>query len=171
MPAVPDPSSPHPAGAPADAPADDGWTAARRRAAALAETGVDPLDPTAASTARTVLLRRFLLDAALIFLVVAVVASIGLMVFRAFAGGDPLAGREIWVTSVALFVLLAVVVVRSLLPARAGAYERAWSAFVADTWPGAPAGDELGSARLSFVRRAHAGETGAFPAVAPGRKA
>ncbi|HWM34761.1 MAG TPA: hypothetical protein VNR36_11040 [Pseudolysinimonas sp.] len=146
------------------------WAQARAAAAALAETGIDPLDVSAARAARTALVRRFVLDLLTIFGVVAVVAAIGLMVFRAFAGDDPLGGREIWIGSAALLFLLVVVAARSFLPA-ARAYEAAWAAFVERVWPGTPkGGDELGAARLAFVR-AHAEDAaGAFPSVAPGRR-
>ncbi len=146
------------------------WDAARSIAAELAASGVDPLDVEAAATARMLLLRRFLLDLLLIFAVVAVVAPVVLMVMRAFAGEDPVDGREIWIASAALVLLLGVVAARSFLPARAPAYERAWTAFTDRVWPGAGKDDDLGTARLAFVRRASADPTGDFPSVAPGRK-
>lgn len=146
------------------------WMAARAVAAELAETGVDPLDVQAAQAARTTLVRRFVLDLLLIFAIVAVIAPVVLMVVRAFAGGDPIDGREIWIASAALLLLLAIVAARSILPARAQAYERAWSAFVEQVWPDAGTGDELGTARSAFVRRAGSGDDSAFPSVAPGRR-
>jgi hypothetical protein len=147
------------------------WTSARAAAAELAETGIDPLDLQAAQAARALLVRRFVLDLLLIFGIVAVVGAIALMLVRAFAGGDPLAGRELWIASAALILLLVIVALRSLLPSRAPAYERAWAAFVERVWPGAPKGDDLGSARLAFVRSASAGAAGPLPSAAPGRKA
>jgi hypothetical protein len=147
------------------------WDDARNVAAELAETGVDPLDVQAAAAARTTLVRRFVLDLALIFAVVAVIAPVVLMVMRAIAGEDPVDGREIWIASAALLLMLAVVAARSFLPARAPAYERAWAAFVERVWPGAAKGDDLGTARLAFVNRAAADAPGEFPSVAPGRKA
>lgn len=146
------------------------WTTARAVAAELAETGVDPLDVQAAQAARTTLVRRFVLDLLLIFAVVAVVAPFVLMVLRAFAGGDPIDGREIWIASAALVLLLAIVAARSILPARAQAYERAWSAFVDRVWPGAAKGDDLGTARAAFIRQAASGAATAFPSTAPGRR-
>jgi hypothetical protein len=147
------------------------WTSARAAAVELAETGIDPLDLQAAQAARGLLVRRFVLDLLLVFGIVAVVASVALMLVRAFAGGDPLGGRELWIASVALLMLLVIVALRSLLPSRAPAYEKAWASFVEKVWPGAPKGDELGSARLAFVRSAADGGTSAFPSAAPGRKA
>ncbi len=146
------------------------WEAARAVAAELAETGVDPLDVQAASAARTALVRRFALDLLLIFAIVAVAAPIALMLLRMFSGGDPIDGREIWIASAALILLLAIVAARSILPARAQAYERAWATFVERVWPGAAKGDDLGTARSAFVRQAHAGGEAAFPASAPGRR-
>ena len=146
------------------------WAEARSIAAELAGTGIDPLDLAAARAARTALLRRFVLDLLMIFGVVAVVASVGLMVYRAFAGDDPLGGRELWIGSGALFFLLAVVVLRSYLPRSARAYETAWASFVERVWPGSGPGDELGGARLAFVRAAAEGAEEDFPSVAPGRK-
>jgi hypothetical protein len=155
----------------ADAASDPArWDSARTIAADLAETGVDPLDVQAAAAARTLLVRRFVLDLLLIFAVVAVVAPVVLMVIRAVAGEDPVDGREIWIASAALVLVLGVAAARSFLPARAAAYERAWTAFVDRVWPGAAKGDELGAARLAFVRRAADGATDTFPSVAPGRK-
>ena len=139
-------------------------------AAELAETGVDPLDLQAAQAARTTLVRRFILDLLLIVAIVGILGPLVLMLLRMFAGGDPLDGREIWIASAALVLLLAIVAARSILPARALAYERAWSAFVDRVWPGSAKGDELGSARAVFVREADSGADGAFPSVAPGRR-
>lgn len=154
-----------------DAPSDAArWKSARAAAAELAESGVDPLDVQAAAAARTALVRRWVLDLLLIFALVAVAAPLVLMVVRAFAGGDPIDGREIWIASAALVLLLAIVAARSILPARAQAYERAWAAFVEKVWPGSTQGDELGTARSVFVRQAAAGSDGAFPSVAPGRR-
>lgn len=139
-------------------------------AAQLAEVGVDPLDLAAAEVARTALVRKFVLDALLIFAIVAVVAPVALMVARAVGGGDPLAGREIFIASGALVLLVVVAVVLYLTPPRAGAYEKAWNSFVQLVWPGTRGGDELGRGRLAFVRRMHGGAQGEFPAVAPGRR-
>lgn len=139
-------------------------------AAELAETGVDPLDVQAAQAARTILVRRFVLDLLLIFSIVAVAAPVVLMVVRAFGGGDPIDGREIWIASAALLLLLAIIAARSILPARAQAYERAWSAFVERVWPGASKGDDFGTARAAFVRQAGSGADPEFPSVAPGRR-
>jgi hypothetical protein len=147
------------------------WEAARATAGELAEVGVDPLDASAAAAARAALLRRFVLDALMIFGIVAVVGSIALLLFRGVQGDNALSGRELWVGSGALAFLVVVVVVRAILPAKAGAYERAWNTFVERVWPGTPAGDDLGGARLGFVRQAEAGGRGEFPATAPGRKA
>jgi hypothetical protein len=147
------------------------WDTARSIAAELAENGVDPLDLQAATAARSMLVRRFVLDLLLIFAIVAVIAPVVLMVVRAIAGEDPIDGREIWIASAALLLVLAVVAARSFLPGRAPAYERAWAAFVDRVWPGAAKGDELGTARLAFVRRASGDAAGDFPSVAPGRKA
>jgi hypothetical protein len=146
------------------------WTSARAAAAELAETGVDPLDVQAAQAARTILVRRFVLDLLLIFAIVAVVAPVVLMVLRALAGGDPIDGREIWIASAALVLLLAIVAARSILPARAHAYERAWATFVEQVWPGSGKGDELGTARTAFVSQAASGDASAFPSGAPGRR-
>jgi hypothetical protein len=146
------------------------WKSARAVAAELAETGVDPLDVQAAAAARTTLVRRWVLDLLLIFALVAVAAPIVLMVVRTFAGGDPIDGREIWIASAALVLLLAIVAVRAILPARALAYERAWATFVDRVWPGSGKGDDLGTARSAFVRQAAAGGDTAFPSVAPGRR-
>lgn len=145
------------------------WTSARAVADELAETGIDPLDVQAARAARVALLRRFLFDLALIFGIVIVAASLVLIVVRAVAGGDPLGGNELWLASAGLVVILVAVALRSLLPSRAKAYEDAWAAYVQRVWPGAGKGDELGGARLTFVRRAAEG-TGPFPSAAPGRK-
>jgi hypothetical protein len=145
------------------------WTSARAVAAELAETGVDPLDVQAAEAARSALVRRFVLDLLLIFGIVAVVAAVGLMLFKAISGDDPLAGNGLVIASVALVAVLATVALRAFLPGRAQAYEAAWSAFVQRVWPGAGKGDELGGARLAFVKRA-AGASGEFPSTAPGRK-
>ncbi|HWH26949.1 MAG TPA: hypothetical protein VNT53_09920 [Pseudolysinimonas sp.] len=148
------------------------WMAARTIAAELAQTGVDPLDVTAAAAARVALVRRFVLDAILIFGLVALLASIALMVVRAVSGSDPLAGREPWITSAALVLLLAVLVVRAVLPARDAAYEAAWSAFTTRVWPHGVARDDLGGARLVFVRQAARltaeADGGTFPTSAPG---
>jgi hypothetical protein len=146
------------------------WTSARAAADKLADTGVDPLDVQAAQMARTALVRRFVLDLLMIFGLVAVVAAIGLMVFRAVQGGDPIEGRELWIGSAALIFLLVVVALRGFFPAKAKAYETAWSAFVERVWPGAPAGDDLGGARLRFVKAIADGGAGEFPSRAPGRK-
>jgi hypothetical protein len=146
------------------------WVQVRAVAAELAESGIDPLDAAAAQAARTALVRRFVLDLLMVFGIVAVVAAAGLMVFRAFAGDDPLGGREIWVGSAALLFLLIVVAARSFLPASARAYELAWAGFVDRVWPGAAKGDDLGSARLAFVRRVAGGQDGEFPSQAPGRR-
>ena len=146
------------------------WDAARTVSAELAESGVDPLDVQAAAAARTVLVRRFVLDLLLIFAIVAVIAPVVLMVMRAIAGEDPVDGREIWIASAALLLLLSVVAARAFLPARAPAYERAWAAFVDRVWPGAAKGDDFGTARLAFVRRAAGSTADAFPSVAPGRR-
>ena len=100
------------------------WSSARAVAAELAETGVDPLDVQAAQAARTILVRRFVLDLLLIFSIVAVAAPVVLMVVRAFGGGDPIDGREIWIASAALLLLLAVVAARSI-PSRTRAGVRA----------------------------------------------
>jgi hypothetical protein len=146
------------------------WTSARAVAAELAETGVDPLDLQAAQAARAALVRRFALDLLMIFGVAAVAMALVLMLLRAFAGTDPIGGREIWIGSAGLVLVLVSVVLRSILPGRAQAYEMAWSAFVDQVWPGAKRGDELGAARLRFVARAADGEAGEFPSGAPGRK-
>jgi hypothetical protein len=146
------------------------WDAARTVAAELAETGVDPLDVQAAEAARTALVRRFVLDLLLIFAIVAVIAPAVMMLVRAFAGEDPIDGREIWIASAALILLLAIVAARSFLPARAPAYERAWATFVDRVWPGSGKGDDFGSARLRFVRAAPGGGGDAFPSTAPGRR-
>jgi hypothetical protein len=145
------------------------WISARAVADELAETGVDPLDVQAAEAARTALVRRFILDLLLIAGIVAVVAAVGLMLFRAISGGDPVAGNGLLIASVALVAVLATVALRAFLPGRAQAYETAWSTFVQRVWPGAAKGDELGGARLAFVRRA-VSANGAFPSAAPGRK-
>jgi len=145
------------------------WTSARAAADELAETGIDPLDVQAAQAARTALVRRFILDLLLIFGVVAVVAAFGLMLFRAFSGGDPLGGNGLVIASVALVAVVVTVAVRALLPARAQAYETAWASYLQRVWPGAGKGDELGAARLAFVRRS-ASPSGDFPSAAPGRK-
>ncbi len=146
------------------------WTSARAVAAELAETGVDPLDVQAAQAARATLVRRFLLDLLLIVAIVGILGPLVLMVMRMLAGGDPIDGREVWIASAALLLLLGIVAARSILPARAQAYERAWSAFVERVWPGTGKGDELGTARAAFVRQAASGGDGAFPASAPGRR-
>ncbi|CAN5120553.1 hypothetical protein BH11ACT3_BH11ACT3_14620 [soil metagenome] len=147
------------------------WEAARAAAGELADVGVDPLDVAAASTARTVLVRRFVLDALLIFGIVAIIGSVALLLFRGMQGDNALSGRELWIGTGSLVFVLIVVVLRAILPAKAGAYERAWNTYVERVWPGTPAGDDLGGARLAFVRRAESGGAGAFPATAPGRKA
>ena len=154
-----------------DAAADSArWDAARAAAAELSETGIDPLDVQAATTARSLLVRRFVLDLLLIFAVVAILAPVVLMLMRAFAGGDPIDGREIWIASAGLVLLLVIVAARSFLPARAPAYERAWAAFVERVWPGSGKGDDFGTARLAFVKRFGADASGAFPSTAPGRR-
>lgn len=146
------------------------WAQVRTAAASLADEGVDPLDVSAARAARTALVRRFVLDLLMVFGIVAVVAATGLMVYRAFVGDDPIGGREIWIASGALLFLLVVVAVRSFLPASARAYERAWNALAEQVWPGAPKGDDLGAARLAFVRRIAEGSDGDFPSAVPGRR-
>jgi hypothetical protein len=146
------------------------WSSARAVAAELAETGVDPLDLQAAQAARTILVRRFILDLLLIAAIVGILGPLVLMMVRMFAGGDPLDGREIWIASAALILLFAIVAARSILPARAPAYERAWATFVDRVWPGSGKGDDFGSARTAFVRQAGAGADGPFPSVAPGRR-
>jgi hypothetical protein len=146
------------------------WKSARAVADELAETGIDPLDVQAAAAARTTLVRRFVLDLLLVFALVAVIAPVALMVVRAFAGGDPIDGREVFIASAALVLLLAIVAARAILPAPAQAYERAWSAFVDRVWPGSGKGDDLGTARAAFVRQASAGGDTAFPSTAPGRR-
>ncbi|MGE3193384.1 MAG: hypothetical protein AB7K08_07960 [Microbacteriaceae bacterium] len=146
------------------------WTSARAVADELAATGVDPLDVQAAQAARTALVRRFVLDLLLIFGIVAVVAALGLMVFRAIRGDDPIGGNTLLIASAALLAVLVTVALRSFLPGRAQAYETAWESFVQRVWPGARKGDELGAERLRFVRRA-ASPSGDFPSTAPGRKA
>lgn len=148
-----------------------GWDRARSVAAGLAETGVDPLDPAAARMARTLLVRRFVLDLIAVFAVAALAGAVALMVIRMLGGEDPLEGREIWLASGALVVLLVVVAARSFLAPAPAAYERAWETFLQEIWPGAGKGDELGAARLRFVEQAAQGGAGAFPSGAPGRKA
>jgi hypothetical protein len=150
---------------------DQRWRTARETAERLSQTGVDPLDLAAAQAARVALVRKFAFDALIIFGIVALVAAVALMVFRAVQGGDPIAGRELWIASVALLLILIVVALRTFLPARAGAYETAWNAFVDAEWPDAGPGDDLGAARLAFVRRMHSSSPGPFPTSAPGRKA
>lgn len=146
------------------------WTSARAVADKLAATGVDPLDVQAAQAARAALVRRFILDLLLIFGIVAVVAALGLMVFRAIRGDDPIGGNTLLIASAALLAVLVTVALRTFLPGRAQAYETAWESFVQQVWPGARKGDELGAERLRFVRRA-ASPSGDFPSTAPGRKA
>jgi hypothetical protein len=157
----------------ADASTDSArWDAARTTAAQLAETGVDPLDVQAAEAARSLLVRRFVLDLLLIFGVVALVGAVTLLVTRGVQGDDALSGRELWIATGALLLLLAVVAVRTILPARAAAYEKAWNGFVERVWPGAAKGDEMGAARLAFVKQVSSGGAKAtFPATAPGRRA
>lgn len=146
------------------------WTTARSVAEELAETGVDPLDIEAAQAARTALLRRFFFDLLFIFGIAGVVMAVVLMVMRAFAGADPIGGRELWIGSAGLLVVLVAVVLRSMMPGRAQAYEMAWNAFVEKVWPGAKRGDDMGTARLAFVRQAAEPDPGEFPLAAPGRK-
>lgn len=146
------------------------WNTARAVADELAERGVDPLDVDAAQAARTGLQRRFLLDLLFIAGLVAALLAFALILARTFQGADPLGGREIWIVSVGLVVVLVSVVLRSVLPGRAQAYEMAWTAFVEQVWPGAKRGDDMGTARLEFVRRAAHPDPGEFPSTAPGRK-
>jgi len=146
------------------------WTTARSVADELAEEGIDPLDVQAAQAARAGLLRRFVFDLLTIFGIAAVAMSLVLIVLRAFQGLDPIGGRELWIGSVGLVLVLVAVILRSFLPGRAQAYEMAWNAFVQKMWPGAKRGDEMGTARLAFVRRAASDEPGEFPSAAPGRK-
>lgn len=146
------------------------WQTARMIANELSKSGVDPFDVRAAEAARFTLVRRFVLDLLLIFAVVAIAAPVALMLMRAIAGEDPIDGREIWIASAALVLLLAIVAARSLLPARADAYEAAWALLLERVWPGAAKGDDFGTARLAFVRRASMAGDQPFPSVAPGRK-
>jgi hypothetical protein len=146
------------------------WTSARAVADELSETGIDPLDVQAAEAARTALVRRFILDLLLIFGIVAVVAALGLMIYRAVSGADPLGANTLIIATAALIAVLATVALRAFLPGRAQAYETAWESYVQRVWPGARKGDDLGAARLAFVRRA-ASPSGEFPSTAPGRKA
>jgi hypothetical protein len=147
------------------------WTSARAVADELAETGVDPLDVQAAQAARTALLRRFVLDLLMVFGIAAVAMAIVLMGLRAIGGTDPVGGRELWIGSAGLVLVLASVVVRAFMPGRAQAYEMAWAAFVDEVWPGSRKGDDFGTARLAFIKRVASSEPGPFPSVAPGRKA
>ncbi|CAN5439614.1 hypothetical protein BH09ACT4_BH09ACT4_08620 [soil metagenome] len=146
------------------------WASARAVADELAEAGVDPLDVDAARAASIQLVRRFVFNLLALFGMVAVLAAVALMLMRAFTGGDPTGGREIWVASGALAFLLVVVATRSVIATGARAYEAQWSAFVQRVWPGARKGDDLGTARLTFARRAASADPGPFPSVAPGRK-
>jgi hypothetical protein len=145
------------------------WTTARAVADELAESGVDPLDLEAAKAARLALVRRFVLDLVMIAGVAAVAMALVLMVMRAFAGTDPIGGRELGIGSAGLVLVLVSVLLRSFLPGRAQAYEMAWNEFVAEIWPDAGKGDEMGAARLAFVQNAAAGGVGEFPVAAPGR--
>jgi len=146
------------------------WNTARSVADELAEEGIDPLDVQAAQAARAGLLRRFVFDLLTIFGVAAVAMSVVLILLRAFQGLDPIGGRELWIGTAGLVLVLIAVILRSFLPGRAQAYEMAWTAFVQKMWPGAKRGDEMGTARLAFVRRAASDEPGEFPSTAPGRK-
>jgi hypothetical protein len=116
------------------------------------------------------LLRRFVFDLLTIFGIAAVAMSLVLILLRAFQGNDPIGGRELWIGSAGLVLVLIAVILRTFLPGRAQAYEMAWSEFVQKMWPGAKRGDEMGTARLAFVRRAASAEPGEFPSAAPGRK-
>lgn len=146
------------------------WTTARAVADELAEDGVDPLDVQAAEAARRGLQTRFVLDLVLIAGIAGGVMAIGLMFTRALRGDDPLGGIELWILSVALVLVLVSIVLRGFMPGRAQAYEMAWNDFVTKMWPTAKRGDEMGAARLEFVRRAASGDPGEFPSTAPGRK-
>lgn len=146
------------------------WTTARSVADELAEDGIDPLDVQAAQAARAGLLRRFVFDLLTVFGIAAVAMSLVLILMRAFQGNDPIGGRELWIGSAGLVVVLVAVVLRTFLPGRAQAYEMAWSAFVQKMWPGTKRGDDMGTARLAFVRQAASADKGEFPSVAPGRK-
>ena len=154
-----------------EAPTDPArWDAARAAAARLAETGVDPLDVQAAEAARAVLLRRFVLDLLMLVGIVAVVASGALLIVKGFQADDGSSGRLIWVASGALALLLVIVVLRTVLPRRAAAYEKAWRRLAEQVWPGSTAVDDMGAARVAFVKQAAAGGSGGFPATAPGSK-
>ncbi|HTL41878.1 MAG TPA: hypothetical protein VL294_10435 [Pseudolysinimonas sp.] len=146
------------------------WSTARAVAEELAERGVDPLDIEAARAARAGLRNRFVLDLLLIAGLCAVAMSLALMFMRAVRGQDPLGGNELWIGSAGLLLALVSVVLRSVMPGRAQAYEVAWSEFVQRVWPGTGRGDDLGAARLDFVRRAASADPGGFPSAAPGRK-
>jgi hypothetical protein len=146
------------------------WSTARSVADELAERGVDPLDLDAARAARAGLRNRFVLDLLLIAGLCAVAMSLALVFLRAVRGQDPLGGNELWIGSAGLVLVLVSVALRSLMPGRAQAYELAWNEFVQRIWPGTGRGDDLGAARLDFVRRAGSGEPGEFPSAAPGRK-
>lgn len=146
------------------------WSTARAVAEELAERGVDPLDIEAARAARAGLRNRFVLDLLLIAGLCAVAMSLALMFMRAVRGQDPLGGNELWIGSSGLLLALVSVVLRSVMPGRAQAYEVAWNEFVQLVWPGTGRGDDLGAARLEFVRRAASPDPGGFPSAAPGRK-
>jgi len=146
------------------------WTTARAVADELAEDGVDPLDVQAAQAARRGLQTRFVLDLLLIAGIAASVMAVGLMFSRALRGDDPVGGIEVGILSVALVIVALSIVMRTFMPGRAQAYEMAWNDFVQKMWPGAKRGDEMGAARLEFVRRAASTDPGQFPSAAPGRK-
>lgn len=146
------------------------WSTARAVAEELAERGVDPLDIEAARAARAGLRNRFVLDLLLIAGLCAVAMSLALMFLRAVRGQDPLGGNELWIGSAGLLLALVSVVLRSVMPGRAQAYEVAWNEFVQRVWPGTGRGDDLGAARLDFVRSAASVDPGTFPSAAPGRK-
>jgi hypothetical protein len=146
------------------------WSTAREVAGELAERGVDPLDLEAASAARAGLRNRFVLDLVLIAGLCAVAMSLALIFLRAVRGQDPLGGNELWIGSAGLLLVLVSVALRSLMPGRAQAYEMAWNEFVQRIWPGSGRGDDMGAARLAFVRRATSADPGEFPSAAPGRK-
>lgn len=147
------------------------WTSARAVADELSETGIDPLDVQAAQTAMMLRVRKFVFDLVTVFALVALVAAIALIVWRAIKGDDPVGGREIFVASGALVILLLCVALRSFVATSAKAYEAAWDRFVDRVWPGAPKGDEFGTARLRFAREIAGDPSGPFPSTAPGRKA
>ena len=147
------------------------WDAARTVAADLAESGVDPLDVEAAVAARTALVRRFVLDLLLIFAIVAVVAPVVLMVMRAIAGEDPVDGREIWIASAALLLLLSVVAARARSSPRVRRPTSARgrpSSIASGPEPRRAMTSAPPASRSCAVRPAI--RTGAFPSVAPGRR-